>query len=76
MAAGFGDILPVTTLGCMVSDIGTDRVGRNDDLVQHGFRILISQVGRHTLASPKGGGSCSLGTHNLRGCNALGLLTT
>ena len=51
MAAGSGAILPVTTLGCTVSNTGTGRVGRNDDSVQDGFRILISQVGGHALTS-------------------------
>ena len=44
---------------------GTDKAGRNDDSVPDGVRILIYRVGGHALASPEGGGSCSLGTHYL-----------
>ena len=62
-ASGFGVLLPGTTLGRTVSDTSTGEVGRNDDLVRDGFRILIYQVGGHALASPEGGGPCPLGTH-------------
>ena len=55
---------------------GTDRAGRNDDTVRDGVRILIYRVGGHALASPEGGGSCSLGTHYLLSLSALGLPIT
>ena len=40
-AAGFGVLLPGTTLGRTVFVTGTGRAGRNDDSVRDGIRILI-----------------------------------
>ena len=40
-AAGFGWLLPGTTLGRTMSVTGTGRAGRNDDSVRDGVRILI-----------------------------------
>ena len=72
-AAGFGALLPGTTLGRTVFDTGTGRAGHNDDSVRDGVRILIYQVGGHALASLEGGGPCPLGTHYLLSFSALGL---
>ena len=63
MAAGSGALLPITTFGRTVSDTGTGRTDRDNDSVRDGYRILISRVGGHALASPEGGGPCPLGTH-------------
>ena len=60
-AAGFDAVLPVTTLGSyVVVHLYGQGAGRNDDSVWDGFRILTSRMGGHALASPKGGGPCSL----------------
>ena len=62
-AVGSGALLSVTTFGRTVSDTGTGKTDRDDNSVRDGYRILISQVGRHALASPEDGGPCPLGTH-------------
>ena len=62
-AAGLGALLPVSTLGPYGFAYRYGHgAGHNDDSVWDGYRIPISIVGGHALASPKGGGPCSLGT--------------
>ena len=64
-AAACGPIQPMSTLAWSgLLHQSRYKAGCNDDSVQDGYRILLLQVGGYALASPKGGGPCSLSTRN------------